>query len=158
MKIPLPTPSFAVSIAALVVAAGGGAYAATTQITGRQIKDGTIAKADLTPSLRKIITQRPPRGLPGLPGPAGLTGAAGGFDPAKVSYVLGAEVPANPADIVLAQAFCPPGAKAVGGGHFDIGNVGVSAAIPGGGGWQVLSLNDVGIPIVVQAFAVCAAP
>jgi hypothetical protein len=72
-----------VSVAALVVAAGGGAYAATTQITGAQIKNGTVSKADLKPALRKQISLRPrrglrgPQGIQGPQGPAGLPGANG---------------------------------------------------------------------------------
>jgi hypothetical protein len=45
-----PSPSMSVALLALFVALGGSAVAASGLITGRQIKDGTVRRADLAKS------------------------------------------------------------------------------------------------------------
>jgi hypothetical protein len=62
----------------LMIATAGTATAARL-ITGKQIKDGSVASRDLTKGVRKQIARTAvagPRGPQGIPGPA--TGAAGG--------------------------------------------------------------------------------
>ncbi len=87
-----PSPSIAIALAALVVAAGGSATAATrvlitggdirnatltgvdvrnASLTGADIRDGSIALRDLAPSARRTI------GAQGVPGPQGPQGPAG---------------------------------------------------------------------------------
>jgi hypothetical protein len=70
----------AVALVALIAALSGGAYAAATLITTANIKNGTIRLADLSPSLKAKLTQRPRRGAPGprgVQGPEGSRGAQG---------------------------------------------------------------------------------
>lgn len=158
VKFPVLSPSFAVSVAALVVATAGGGIAATTLITGKQIKDGTVAKADLTPPLRKQINTRPLRGIPGAPGLQGLPGVPGGFDPGKVTYVVGPSTVMNPGDTVIVKALCPAATKAIGGGYFTEGRVEANIPINNGTGWQTLIWNDTGIVTTTNAAsAICAA-
>lgn len=71
-----PSPSMAVAVIALLVGVSGAATA-TVLVTGRQIKDGTISRADLTPKLRASVDRAGPRGLVGATGPAGPAGAKG---------------------------------------------------------------------------------
>jgi hypothetical protein len=66
----------AVAVIALLVGVSGAATA-TVLVTGRQIKDGTISRADLTPKLRASVDRAGPRGLVGATGPAGPAGAKG---------------------------------------------------------------------------------
>ena len=48
-------PATAISIAALVVAISGGAFAAGSAINGRSIENGTVSVSKLAPSLRSEI-------------------------------------------------------------------------------------------------------
>ncbi len=68
-----------VAIAGLVVAlvAGGGTAVAAKLITSRDIADGTIQKADLSPSVKNELGKPGPRGPVGPQGPRGYTGAQG---------------------------------------------------------------------------------
>jgi len=72
-----------ISLLGLVVALNGPAVAvdaaqrAAVQITGKQIRDGSVKLKDLSPKTRASLKgQQGPRGLQGPPGPS--TGAAGG--------------------------------------------------------------------------------
>jgi hypothetical protein len=163
-----PAPATVVAAIALFVALSGGAVAATL-VTGADIKNNTVGSADIrngtitlrdiSPSTRTALAGRPgPRGIPGPQGIPGSQGAPGGFNPAKVTYVVGPSQSLFPGDIVTVEALCPAGQRAIGGGHFSIGNNFTSATIPGGGGWQVSVGNDTSIEITASAFAVCAAP
>lgn len=78
-------PATLVASLALFVALGGGAALASGLISGKQIKDHTIARSKLT---RKAIRQLKgnrgpagPRGLTGSQGPTGATGATGATGP-----------------------------------------------------------------------------
>lgn len=71
-----PSPAMAVAVVALLVGLSGAATA-TVLVTGRQIKDGTVSRADLTPKLRASIDRPGPRGPAGAAGPAGPAGARG---------------------------------------------------------------------------------
>ena len=65
---------------------------ASKQLTGKQIKDGSIAAADLSAAVRrklnKVGTPGPagPQGAPGPAGPAGGSGAAAGPAAQKLSF------------------------------------------------------------------------
>jgi hypothetical protein len=74
----LRVPSYVIVLAALLVAAGGGATAGSL-ITGAQIKDGTVTGADVkNGSLRlKDLGKADAAGLKGEPGTNGKNGAAG---------------------------------------------------------------------------------
>src|SRR3954452_8427950 len=66
-----------------VVIASVSTAGAASLITGTQIRDGTIAKKDLSKAVRKQLAIRGsagvtgPQGSPGAPGPAGDKGAPG---------------------------------------------------------------------------------
>jgi hypothetical protein len=68
-----PSPALVVSIVA-VIAAGGGSAVAAGLITSRQIKNGTIQRADLSQRVRSDLSKRGPRGPQGADGPAGPAG------------------------------------------------------------------------------------
>lgn len=68
------SPSLVVAIIAVALASAGSAVAAR-MITSAQIKNGTIKKADLAPSVRAQLGGK--RGPRGATGPEGSKGAAG---------------------------------------------------------------------------------
>jgi hypothetical protein len=80
------TAGLGVSVLGLVLALHGPALAvsaaqrAAVQITGKQIKNGSVQLKDLSPQARASLQgQQGPQGLPGVQGPPGpSTGAAGG--------------------------------------------------------------------------------
>lgn len=81
------SPALVVATVAVVFAGTGSAFAAKELITGRDIKDGSITRADLSRSaigsLKGNTGRRGPagvqgeKGLPGGTGPQGTTGAQG---------------------------------------------------------------------------------
>src|SRR4051794_9441847 len=79
-----PSPALMVALAALFFAVGGPSYAADVTsaakklITGKQIKDGSIAEKDLD---RKLRAKLAASGTAGPAGPAGARGAPGGQGP-----------------------------------------------------------------------------
>jgi hypothetical protein len=148
-------------IAAAVSAAiaAGTAGAATQLVTSAQIKNGTIRLQDMNANTIKALKgQRGPQGEPGLPG---LDGANGGFDPAKVTHVVGARVtiPANGSGEAFAT--CPAGSRVLGGGFYTSIAIAANSSptADGSSGWWVIVNNfDNVIPVDVQAEAVCALP
>jgi hypothetical protein len=77
-----PSPATVIACAALLVSLSGNAAAFSGLITGKNIKNGTIQLADLSPSARKALQgQRGPRGVEG---PRGRTGPAGGTGSSSV--------------------------------------------------------------------------
>jgi hypothetical protein len=66
-----PSPALVVAVVAVLLASAGSAVAAQL-ITSRQIKNGTIQRADLSKSVRASLAKRGPRGAQGPGGPAGL--------------------------------------------------------------------------------------
>ncbi len=184
----LPSPSMAVALAALAVATAGSATAARSLLTGDDVKNGSLTGADirpdslttrnLSPAVRAGLAPAPGlagqsgaqgvAGVSGAQGTPGIAGAQGGFDPGKISYVRGVERGANPGGSVDVYAYCPAGAKAIGGGHFfaiihnetrtGIGRNYKSSAIPDGSGWAIYVANDESTHVRVAAFAVCASP
>lgn len=83
-----PSPSMAVSLAALAVALGCTAIAQPL-IAGAAIKDGSIKARDLDRGLRAQLGRT---GAPGPPGPIGPQGPAGGFNTGKLTTVIGPSV------------------------------------------------------------------
>ena len=74
-----PSAALVVAFVALLASLSGGAYAAGL-ITSAKIKDGTIRKSDLSPTLLKQLSKpgkRGPAGKPGPPGPPGVAGEGG---------------------------------------------------------------------------------
>jgi hypothetical protein len=65
-----PSPALVVALVAVVLASAGSAVAAGL-ITSKQIKNGTIQRADLSTSVRASLAKRGPRGPQG-PGAAGI--------------------------------------------------------------------------------------
>jgi hypothetical protein len=159
---------------ACIVALGSvvGAHAAG-QITGRQIKDGTVSGPDIrNGSLRAGQlapgTLRPadfagdpsgPQGTPGQSGPAGTVPGPAGFR--GVTYSVGD--PADVTDVATVFATCPPRSKAIGGGTAVGGGfvtVGTATSAPtaGGGAWQsTVYQYEPGNATVVFPWALCAA-
>jgi hypothetical protein len=79
------SPSMVVAIVAVVFATTGSAFAARSLLTGADIKDGTITRADLSPSAaaaKGAHGARGPRGKRGVRGPEGPQGADGLIGPA----------------------------------------------------------------------------
>jgi hypothetical protein len=155
------SPATIIALLALFVALTGTATAAgVALITGKQIKDGSIGLADLSPRAKAGLKgARGPQGPQGAQGPQGLVGPAGGFNPAKVSYVTGPLVTVQPDDVDTAEAHCPLGTKVVGGGFFSsITRVAGAVSAVDGSRYAVIVLNDTLIAVDVQAQAICAAP
>jgi Collagen triple helix repeat (20 copies) len=98
MKLTIPTPAMVVAMLALFVGLTGTAVATTSAlVTGAQIKDASIAGADVK---NKSLTTRDfrgsVRGLRGLTGPAGPPGAAGATGPEGPNGAQGPQGPAGP--------------------------------------------------------------
>jgi hypothetical protein len=158
-------------LAAAIVAVLISATSATAAfvVTSANIKNGTIKLADISPDAKRALRgQRGPRGFTGAPGVQGaqgvqgVMGPAGGFDPAKVSYVEGAEVTIAPLSFSEAKATCPVGAKAISGGWLadPLGVVEIrdTRTFDSGGSWTVHAYNwDEFDNATVKPFAVCAA-
>lgn len=71
-------PALVIATLALFVALGGGAYAATGQINGSQLKNGTVQSWKLTHlAWRQLRGQTGPAGARGPAGAVGATGAQG---------------------------------------------------------------------------------
>jgi len=119
------SPAMVVACVAVILATTGSAFAAKALITGSDIKDGTISRADLSnATVRSLKGRRGPAGRKGKDGSAGsqgpqgstgpagpqgpagpagargatgATGATGGFGPTGPSGLQGATGPAGPA-------------------------------------------------------------
>jgi hypothetical protein len=149
---------------ALFVALAGSATAGTALITGAQIKNGSIGLRDLSANAKRALKgQRGPQGYQGpqgpqgVPGVPGAPGARGGFDPAKLKYIIGPDVSIASGEVGTARADCPAGTAAVSGGFFSsVGNVGFSQTF--GSTFHAASVwNDTGLTITVHASVVCSA-
>ena len=138
---------------------------ATTKvlITGAQIKNGSVELVDLSAAAKRALrgqrgqrgAQGPP-GAAGAPGAQGAPGAPGGFDPAKLQYVAGPNVTVGVGQSGGAQAACPPGATAIGGGFAATeGHVAFSETL--GSTFHAISVdNDTGSTIQIHATVVCS--
>jgi hypothetical protein len=164
------TPSMAVAVIALVFACSGGAYAASSYITTKQIKDGTIkgkdiASATIGPSKLSDGVQDTldAAATPGPAGPAGAPGPAGPAGPAGPSVVnaltrVEAKGSVGPGQVNGPTALCPAGQGVVSGGFITAGAGYVFTADSfGGRGWAVGYDNyGVSISADVSAVAYCA--
>jgi hypothetical protein len=110
MRIARPTPSFIVSVTALVVALGGTSYAAIQigtkdlangAVTSAKIKNKTIKTKDLSP--KTVTALKGQTGPAGPAGPAGAQGPAGPAGPASGVRAY-AVVDTNPASITSARS------------------------------------------------------
>lgn len=116
-----PTPGLVLGIIALVIAMGGSAVAGSL-ITGKQIKNGSITKRDLSKSARGSRGPQGPQGLQGVSGPQGLPGAPGAQGPSGMSNVVVAQGDTvlcsgtSECSIGVATATCPAGTKPYAGG------------------------------------------
>lgn len=144
-----------VALVALFVALTGTAAAGTGLINGAQIKPHTLNANALTAAALKTLR-----------GNVGPQGRAGGFDPAKVSYVSGDMATVVPGQTWFSFAECPAGTKVVGGGGYasvaTLVESSPSIEAPNTGtsnGWTIVVRNDTSITTNnVQAYAVCVAP
>lgn len=139
-------------IAAIVAAVvASGSAMATTWINGRMIRPHSI------PPNRLTQIPRGPRGA------QGQQGVAGTFDPSKVTVATASASIAG-GNEGGANATCPAGAVALGGGGLTSGIENLQGSWPDltgpsyPTGWQVLYGNTGSGPVTVTAFAVCAAP
>lgn len=133
LRPPSPSPALLVAVLALVVALGGTSYAAVSlarnSVLSQHIKNGQVKAPDLgTGSVRSRTVKdgslRARDFKPGqLPaGPAGPRGPQGIPGPVDTVTVVASSSPIAPGDFGSAQADCPSGTEAIGGG-IDPGNV-----------------------------------
>jgi Collagen triple helix repeat (20 copies) len=178
-----PSGSMLVAVLALLIATTGSAVAASL-ITGKQIKDGTIQKKDLSKSARAGLHGATgpagaagPQGPKGDSGPAGATGKDGA--PGKDGLMRSATVQHKTFSTLADGATgtetvsCPAGQKAIGGGvrsdAYGIGLVEASRpsvgdyGIPSSGdtfdGWRATVVNppDIGgASIAPELWVICA--
>lgn len=149
-----------VAYLALFIALGGTSYAAS-QITGAQVKDGTLTGADfaagsissdqLAPQAKASAKRgkRGPRGYRGYRGPQGVPGVPGPAGAAGISQyeVVRATSPAQSNAGLTQWVSCPSGKRVVGGsGATNVtSGVYISANGPmtdGREGWQVTMVED----------------
>ena len=110
MRIARPTPSFIVSVTALVVALGGTSYAAIQigtkdlangAVTSAKIKNKTIKTKDLSP--KAVTALKGQAGATGPAGPAGPAGAQGPAGPVGAGVRAYAVVSPDPATLMSAR-------------------------------------------------------
>lgn len=116
------SPAMIVAIVAIVVAMTGSAFAARSLLTGADIKDGSITKADLAPSATASAkkAKRGPRGHRGPQGEQGEQGDPGLIGPAGERGPTGATGPEGPVG--------PPGSTGAKGAKGDQGDPGQDGA------------------------------
>lgn len=173
------SPALVLSVLAVILATTAGATAASSLITGKQIKNSSVTGADIKDSSLsgddlKSAAIGPSKLSAGLvndiadakarpltPGPAGPQGPAGPSDLSAITVVSSSQVPFGATDTVMgATAFCPAGQKVVSGGGVSISDeqMAASSANADRSGWFVIGIdhNDNGGEYV-QAQALCAA-
>lgn len=155
------SPAVPISIAALMLAGTGGAYAAT-QITGAQIKNGSITGIDIkNKSLTTSDFKGSVAGPRGSQGTQGLQGPAGAPATTTVTRVSGLTVAqgasGSGAEVQTSVATCPPGTVVTGGGYVtgSILDV-VSYALSSPSQYVVIAVNEFSQANSITAQAVCA--
>ena len=169
-----PSPAVLIAIAALVVALGSTAVAATLITSSSQIKDGVILSRDVqdgtlqgadfqndTISVGKL-TRATRTSLRGQTGPKGDRGAQGPKGPSgdailsSVSYAA-VKVTVGPASFASVRAACPKGLVVVGGGVSEpSGKAVVASSGPSGPKAWISSLtNTDAVPHEVTVTAIC---
>ena len=155
-------------IVAMLVSAASATAAFV--VTSENIKNGTIQTVDISAKAKRALKgNRGPRGPVGPPGasginglsgpagPAGPAGAPGGFDPAKVSYVLGPLTTIAAGDIdARLSVTCPSGTKVIGGGYFASVGTPYGNQTLGANDWNVRIDNSGGPAGNGYALAICA--
>jgi hypothetical protein len=164
-------------ICAALLLLGAAGATASTLISGKQIKDGTVTgtdvknksltRADFKGSVRGPAGRRGPagpQGPTGARGPAGATGPAGppGHTPTITLRTVdgpSVEVP-DGSNSVEADVSCPSGMFATGGGGVtDGGNATLTDSFTDGDpgtNWVVFYRNTSGTDDTVNAEAICA--
>lgn len=158
----------AVAVAALVASATGGAVAdrlitsddiknrtierqdlADDSVGNRSLRDNAVHQANLSPTIRRLLTTG------GTPGPAGPAGPAGA--PGLSGYqVVVEEIEEVAGTVVVVE--CPAGKSVLGGGWVPGAGGGLQWQVPAadGSGWRGL----VGAPgpgvVTLDMYAICA--
>jgi hypothetical protein len=161
----LPSPAMLVACFALVVSLGGVSYAAgvlpKNSVGSKQLRKGAVKPSKVAPStiaLFKGQTGDPgPKGDPGAQGPKGDPGTPGvsGLEQVWAGVDIGAGLMGG------ADAICPAGKQAIGGGfQIEIGKVEIkrSRAINQGSisAWRVSAVNAGVTTGTVDSYAYCA--
>jgi hypothetical protein len=175
------SPALVLSVFAIVLAMTAGATAATSFITGKQIKNGSVTGQDIAnrsiggddikgdaigPSkLSAGVVNDIEAGqdnVPGPAGPAGAPGAAGPAGPAGPASAVSVVTVASPHQVLapggytnLMRADCPAGMTVVGSG-FNTGIGNADFVLSYGTFVGAFIDNDVSIPIEAYVQAICA--
>ncbi len=146
-----------IATALLVASLGGTTAAAGKLITGKQIKDRSIATRDLA------VSARPKAGVPGPAGPAGGLSNVTTVETAPIGY--GPFV--SETAVIGMQASCPAGTTLVGGGyrHHAAGSTSIAHSVihnapAGPNRWGVIlvNLDETGDELVVVAQCAIGSP
>ena len=156
MRFKRPNGAIIIAFVALFAALGGSAYAAS-QITSKNIKNGTIKEADLSSSAKRAMKGK--TGARGTQGPQGIAGPQGPAGPAATVSVVTVSgphqfIPPGGTSTGL-RAECPAGMVVVGTGiNTGIGNADFVLSYGRFVGGFVD--NDVSITIEAYVQAICA--
>jgi hypothetical protein len=169
----LPSPAMLVACVALVVALGGVSYAASVlpknsvgtaqlkknAVRGLKVKNGSLMAADFKAG-QLPAGPKGEKGDPGAPGAQGPKGDKGDTGPAGISgreVVLGPDTPLNAGVNGAAQATCPAGKQAIGGGGGSEDKMAITASGPiNASTWTVVVWNNTASSTTINAWAVCA--
>jgi hypothetical protein len=172
------SPALVLSVIAIVLAMTAGATAATSYITGKQIRDGSLTGRDIKNRSIGVDDIQPESigpsrlssgvlddieagkdNLPGPMGPAGATGPAGPTGPAGSTSVVTVTSPhqlvPSGGTTTAMRADCPPGMTVVGTG-FNTGIGNADFVLSYGTFVGGFVDNDVSITIETYVQAVCA--
>lgn len=165
------TPSLVIAVLALVIACSGGAYAASSLVTGKQVKNSSLTgadiknksltRADFSGSVKGDDGAKGDAGAPGLTGPAGPQGAQGPAGPANLSPLtrVGATKTVAAGAIDGGTVNCPAGQRVVSGGFFTDSNGAVFAfsSTADRTGWVVAVDNsNSSVTAELDGYAFCA--
>jgi hypothetical protein len=135
----------------------GAAQLKRNAVTGVKVKDGTLLAADFKAGQLPVGPQGP-KGNPGPQGPKGDTGLQGPSGVTGYQIVHFTSDAVNPGDLGHAEAHCPAGARALGGGLSSGQPVALSSSVPSADGtiWYVNFRNISAVPTAVAAYVICA--